>query len=67
MTFRGASGTLYRFGAGDPAKYVLEEDVPMFEARVDFKRANGSGPPLAPDRPILVTEMAPKREELVSA
>lgn len=67
MTFRGASGTLYRFGAGDPAKYVLEEDVPMFEARVDFKRANGSGPPVAPDHPILVTEMAPKREELVGA
>jgi glycosyltransferase involved in cell wall biosynthesis len=64
MTFRGASGTIYHFGAGEAAKYVLSQDVPALEARVDFRRANGNRPDIAqaPETPAITTERAALKE-----
>lgn len=37
VAYRGATGTIYRFQAGDPAKYVLSNDAEKFLQRKDFR------------------------------
>ncbi len=57
--FRGPSGTLYRFAAGEGPKYVLAQDAPFFDGRMEFRRVDQMAVADQPDAPQLVAEGPP--------
>jgi len=65
ILFKGPSGTVYSFEAGDPARWALAADVEYFTGRPDFQvlAAGGAMAMVGPEAtPFLVAEGPPVRE-----
>ena len=65
ILFKGPSGTVYSFAAGDPPRWALAADVDYFRGRPDFELFAVGGVAATTDpnaKPFLVAEGPPVRE-----
>lgn len=53
IRYKGVSGAIYDFAAGDPPRWVAGEDIPMFASRQDFRVLRGSSPESTMADPVL--------------